>query len=258
MTTMRWIAISTMVAFPLLPSCYSDLKRRNEDLANQNHQLESELNQTKAERDEGRTREDILQKQVSTAREESRATREASTLRNTPSETANGDAHDAVAKSEAPRKVTEKKSASEVSALAKKLNASLAATKAHVEAKDGRVCVSLPLGASFAPGSADLDSKGKKLVDDTGKILLKELSRDQKMFVVGHTDSDPPKKSKAKYPDNHARSYARAQAVVSELKSVGIETKRMIPSGAGESSPIAAGTGSKEKEKNRRVEIWID
>jgi type VI secretion system protein ImpK len=78
------------------------------------------------------------------------------------------------------------------------------------------------------------------------------------MFVVGHTDADPPKKSKAKYPDNHALSYARAKSVTAELKAVGIDTKRMIPSGAGETSPVAAGTGAKEKEKNRRVEIWID
>jgi len=256
MTTFRWIAIGSMIAFPLLPSCYSDLKRRNEDLANQNHQLESELNQTKAERDEAGAREEMMQKQVAAAREDERATRDAAAARAQSNLTADGGAR---VKGDADGvKSSEKMSSQQVAAVAKKLSAGLAATKAVVSTRDGRVCITLPLGSSFNPGSADLDSQGKKLVHDVGKILFKELPKDERMFIVGHTDADPPKKSKAKYPDNHALSYARAHTVTNELKAIGIDAKRMIPSGAGESAPVAAGTGSKEKEKNRRVEIWID
>jgi flagellar motor protein MotB len=255
MTTIRWIAIGTLMAFPFLPSCYSDLKRRNEDLANQNHQLESELNQTKAERDESHAREEMMQKQVTAAREQDVAQREAAALRasssNPGADVKGKDAPEAV-------KGSEKRSSQQLTAVTKKLSSSLANTKATVSTRDGRVCIALPLGSSFAPGSAELDSQGKRLVHEVGKILFKELSKEEQMFVVGHTDADPPKKSKAKYPDNHALSYARAKAVTAELKAVGIDTKRMIPSGAGESSPVAAGTSSKEKEKNRRVEIWLD
>lgn len=253
MTTTRWIAIASMIAFPILPSCYSDLKRRNEDLANQNHQLESELNQARAERDEAHAREEMLNRQVAAIREEERASRDAWAARNTQ---ANWSSEPT--KTTEAVKSAEKKSTQQATALAKKLSTGLAATKATVSTRDGRVCVLLPLGTSFTPGSAELDTQGKRLVHDVGKVLFRELPKDQRMFVVGHTDSDPPKKSKAKFPDNNVLSYARAQAVVSELKAIGIDSKRMVPSGAGESSPIAAGTGPKEKEKNRRVEIWID
>lgn len=253
MTTTRWIAIASMIAFPILPSCYSDLKRRNEDLANQNHQLESELNQARAERDEAHSREEMLNRQVAAIREEERASRDASAARSTQ---ANWSSEPT--KTTEAVKPAEKKSTQQATALAKKLSTGLAGTKATVSTRDGRICILLPLGTSFSPGSADLDTQGKRLVHDVGKVLFRELPKDQRMFVVGHTDSDPPKKSKAKFPDNNALSYARAQAVASELKAIGIDSKRMVPSGAGESSPIAAGTGAKEKEKNRRVEIWID
>ena len=252
MTTLRWVAMTAFLAIPLLPSCYSDLKKKNEDLANQNRQLESELNQTKAERDEGRSREEILGKQLSSTRDEARTARDANSLKS-----AQPQAPDESKPTNVSAK-PEKKSSQDVSALAKKVNSAVSSTKAHVDTKDGRVCITLPLGTCFTPGSAELDAQGKKIVHEIGKALSKDLAKDQKFFVVGHTDSDPPKKSKAKYPDNNALSYARAQSVVTELKASGIEGKRMIASGAGDSTPIAAGTGSKEKEKNRRVEIWLD
>jgi flagellar motor protein MotB len=252
MTTLRWVATAAFLAIPLLPSCYSDLKKKNEDLANQNRQLESELNQTKAERDEGRSREEILNKQLTSSRDEARTARDANSLKAQPQTPVEDSKPNNVAAK------ADKKSSGDISALAKKVSASISSTKAHVETKDGRVCITLPLGTNFGAGSAELDSQGKKTVHEIGKALGKDLAKDQKFFVVGHTDSDPPKKSKAKYPDNNALSYARAQAVVTELKASGIESKRMIVSGAGDSSPIAAGSSSKEKEKNRRVEIWLD
>lgn len=251
MTTFRWVTAAALLALPLLPACYSDLKKKNSDLANQNRQLETELNQTKAERDEARAREEILNKQVASARDEARTAREVSAVRSPSGEEPHGEPVGAKASKSAPS------SAAEAAAMTRKLSGALAHSKAHVQTKDGKVCVTLP-GLSFEAGSADLDASDKKLVREVAKAIQKDLDSDSRLLVVGHTDSDPPKKSKAKYPDNKALSFARAQSVVAELRAAGIEGKRMVASGAGDTQPVAAGNSPKEKEKNRRVEIWID
>lgn len=259
MTSRRLITIAALLAAAFFPSCNSDLKRRNEDLANQVHQNEVELNQAKAERDEARNREENLQRQVAAARDEARIAKENATVVQTQ-------AQDAMAKNEKTEK-TEKVTpveaknvnrAEDQKAMAKKLTSSLAARKIAVDAtKDGKVRLVLPLGDSFNSGSAELNADGKKLVKDVAASILKDVSADAHLTIVGHTDSDPIKKSKAKYSDNKALSLARAKEVMAELKSFGVSQKRMSAEGLGETQPVAA-SGKPDKAKDRRVEILID
>lgn len=252
MTTFRMIAIASLVAIPFLPSCHSDCTKRNEDLSNQVHQYEVELNQVKAERDESRNREDNLSRQAVAARDEARIVRENANAKMT--------AAPAVTNEPVAANVKETKQApvDNSKAIAKKLNSALAATKAVVDTKDGKVRVTLPLGEAFASGSADLNAAGKTFIGEVAKAITKDIPADAQITIVGHTDSDPVKKAKAKYPDNKALSLARAKEVMAELKSAGIASKRMTAEGLGETQPIAAGAGNKEKAKNRRVEILID
>lgn len=252
MSSMRFAAIATLAAAIFFPSCHSDCKKRNEDLANQVHQYEVDLNQTKAERDESRNREENLQRQVAAARDEARVVRE---------NASNVKAVEAP-KAEAPEKVAadakHTNAAEDQKAVAKKLSSALASTKATVDTKDGKLRVILPLGDSFNSGSADLNANGKKLVKEIAKIVQKDVPADAHLTFVGHTDSDPIKKAKAKFADNKALSLARAKEVMDEFKAVGISAKRMNAEGLGETQPIAAGTGKSEKAKNRRVEVLID
>jgi chemotaxis protein MotB len=246
------IAMASIVAIPFLASCHSDCKKRNEDLANQVHQYEVEMNQVKAERDESRNREENLQRQVVAARDEARIARDSASAKSATPQVV---AENAVA---TPKKQDAAPSADDARTVAKKLNAALASSKAVVDVKDGKVRVTMPLGDSFASGSADLTANGKKFIHEVAKAILKDVPAESKITIVGHTDSDPVKKSKSKYADNKALSLARAKEVVGEMKSAGISAKRMAAEGMGETQPIAAGAGKQEKAKNRRVEILID
>jgi len=242
------LSVALFLAVPLMPSCYSDLKRRNDDLANSNHQLENELDQVKAERDEARARETTLQQKASVAEDAARVAREQAAARPAGATGTTGQATDAVAG----------RSNADAAALAKKLSSSIGNSKGSVEVRDGKVCVTLALGDAFNPGSAELTAQGKKAVRDVGAALAKSLPADARLWVAGHTDADPPKKSRDKFKDNRHLSFERAVAVVAELSSAGISQKRMVPAAFGEYAPVAAGSGKQEKSKNRRVEIWID
>ena len=71
--------------------------------------------------------------------------------------------------------------------------------------------------------------------------------------IVGHTDTDPIKKSKWK--DNWELSAQRSLAVVRYLISKGIPKETILEVGRGESQPVASNSTESGKAKNRRVEI---
>lgn len=74
--------------------------------------------------------------------------------------------------------------------------------------------------------------------------------------VVGHTDSDPIKKSKWK--DNWQLSAERALAVLRYLNSKGISSEKIRAVAAGSSRPVASNKSSSGKAQNRRVEIVVN
>ncbi len=241
MNSTRILALVALAGIPLLPACYTDLKKRNEDLANANHQLENELNQVRAERDDSRAREMTLQAKASAAEDAARVAREEMAASATNAGASRGSS-----------------SGDRASGTARQVQDALASTKASVDTANGRVRVVLPIGESFEPGSAELTSAGKKAVRDIGSRLAKTLPRDARLWIAGHTDADPPQRTKAKYPDNRHLSFSRALEVMSELAAAGFPQKQMVPAAFGEFVPVAAGSSAQDKAKNRRVEIWID
>lgn len=249
MNTTRWAALAATLALPLLSACYSDLRKRNDDLANANHQLENEINQVKAERDEVRAREKTLKDQVNAAEDSARLAREQASGLAKPA----GASHDA-----GVRESNASAGRAASSALAKKLGAELDSVKATVDVREGRVVVSLPASEEFSPGSAELSARGKTNFQGIGKRLASSLPRDARVWIVGHTDADPPKKSAKKFGDNRHLSVERAMSVAEVFAAAGIAQKRMVVAGYGEHAPVAAGSGDKEKARNRRVELWID
>ena len=106
----------------------------------------------------------------------------------------------------------------------------------------------------FAPGSAYLDSKAKKLLDKVGVLICKKFVL-HSMRVEGHTDSQPM--SSDKYPSNWELSGARASSVVRYM----ISRFKFSPSlfsaiGYADTRPLETAYSSKDP-KNRRVEILI-
>ena len=106
----------------------------------------------------------------------------------------------------------------------------------------------------FAPASAYLDSKAKKLLDKVGVLICKKFVL-HAMRVEGHTDSNPIHSDK--YPSNWELSSARASSVVRYLISrFNFSPSLFTAIGYADTRPVENSYSSTDP-KNRRVEILI-
>lgn len=118
----------------------------------------------------------------------------------------------------------------------------------------GMVMTSLPSQVLFAPGQAKL--KGAATGDL--KRIVSQINANfpgRDVYIIGHTDSDPIRKSN--WRDNLDLSLQRSAAVARFLTKQGFSPKRVIAAGCGEHRPIASNATSKGKAANRRVEFWV-
>jgi chemotaxis protein MotB len=120
------------------------------------------------------------------------------------------------------------------------------------DAAAGTITVTLPDTILFDSGKVDL-KKSKGL--DHVLAVIKEKYAGKMVDVIGHTDSDPIKKSK--WADNWELSAQRALAVTRYFAGHGIANNELRAVGRGESDPIASNKTSAGKAKNRRVEIVV-
>ena len=119
----------------------------------------------------------------------------------------------------------------------------------------GTITVTLPNAILFDPGKADLKKATSTELDHIRSVLQDRYSGKQ-IDVVGHTDSDPIKKSKWK--DNWELSAQRALSVVRYLVDHGLPRDKVKAVGCGEARPIASNATVSGKAKNRRVEIVVN
>ena len=115
-------------------------------------------------------------------------------------------------------------------------------------------------GVLFKTGSWDLTDGTKGKLDKLATILVDKLNKDANLFVRidGHTDTDPVKKLTAKgIKDNTHLSTMRAMAVREYLVSKGAKADRLFVAGFGEFWPLAGGNSAKDKQRNRRVEVYL-
>jgi len=118
----------------------------------------------------------------------------------------------------------------------------------------GTITVTLPNAILFDSGQATLKKATSTELDHIQSVLESKYSGRQ-IDVVGHTDSDPIKKSKWK--DNWELSAQRALTVARYLIQRGIANDNIRAVGCGESRPIASNATAIGKAKNRRVEIVV-
>jgi len=123
-----------------------------------------------------------------------------------------------------------------------------------VDAVRGTITVTLPNTILFTAGKATLKKSVSTELDHIRSVLQSKYGN-KEVDVVGHTDSDPIKKSPWK--DNWELSAQRALSVVRYLVKKGIDDERIRAVGCGESQPVAANTSASGKAKNRRVEIVV-
>ncbi len=119
----------------------------------------------------------------------------------------------------------------------------------------GTITVTLPNTILFSPGKATLKKATSAELDHIRSVLGSRYSGKQ-IDVVGHTDSDPIKKSPWK--DNLELSAQRALSVVRYLIGRGIPQKEIRAVGCGAARPIASNATASGKTKNRRVEIVVN
>lgn len=119
----------------------------------------------------------------------------------------------------------------------------------------GTITVTLQNTVLFASGKATLKKVTINELDHV-KTVLQDRYRGMQVDVVGHTDSDPIKKSKWK--DNWQLSAERALAVLRYLNSKGISSEKIRAVAAGSSRPVASNKSSSGKAQNRRVEIVVN
>jgi flagellar motor protein MotB len=115
-------------------------------------------------------------------------------------------------------------------------------------------------GVLFKSGSWDLTENTKTKLAELAEIICKKMSTDAGvlMRVDGHTDNDPVKKLKAKgINDNMHLSTMRAMAVKDFLVSKGVPQDRIFVAGFGEFWPLNTGNAAKDKQRNRRVEVYL-
>ena len=121
-------------------------------------------------------------------------------------------------------------------------------------ANTGQITVTLDNAILFSSGKATLKGGTREL--DLVISTIKSNYSGKMIEVVGHTDTDPIKKSGWK--DNWELSAARALSVVRYLAKQGLPSSKLTAGGAGSARPVAPNSSSAGKAKNRRVEIVVN
>lgn len=113
--------------------------------------------------------------------------------------------------------------------------------------------ISVPGELLFASGKATLTSRGRSKLSQIAADLRSRYS-DRDIYIFGHTDSEPIRKSKWK--DNWELGAQRSLAVVRTLNSMGIPYDSIVQANCGEHRPKVSGGNRKNQAQNRRVEFF--
>lgn len=116
-----------------------------------------------------------------------------------------------------------------------------AAEIAQIQLTLRRVHFALNSSKLLKPSQAALKEAAEKL----------SAYKDLQITVVGHADE----RGSDEY--NEALALRRAEAVVSELAKLGIETDRLATDSRGKQQPLVSGSGARAWAANRRVEFRL-
>jgi chemotaxis protein MotB len=111
----------------------------------------------------------------------------------------------------------------------------------------------------FDSGQAELKPAAQALLGELARVLQAPDAAELKVMVVGHTDGQriaerPPRD---KYSNNFHLSTARALAVADTMRQQGLAEQRLGVAGFGSHQPVASNVSASDRQKNRRVEIFV-
>jgi chemotaxis protein MotB len=117
----------------------------------------------------------------------------------------------------------------------------------------------LDVDVLFDSGQIELKPGAQELLHDLVRLLKSPQASELRVVVVGHTDDRQIAKKPAReqFPNNFHLSAARALAVADVLREGGLPEQRLAVAGMGAHEPIAPNATAKDRQKNRRVEIFI-
>lgn len=114
----------------------------------------------------------------------------------------------------------------------------------------GTVTVRVPGDVLFDSGKATLKDSARSTLNKIAAALKKDYAG-KRLYVVGHTDSDPIQKTKGIWEDNLDLSAARARAVNKYLADQGVNPKLLGMRAMADTDP------RQNKNSSRRVEIVV-
>jgi flagellar motor protein MotB len=129
-------------------------------------------------------------------------------------------------------------------------NPGLEGIDASYDAAAGTVTVAIPGNVLFDSGRSVLKSSAKHTLDKIASAIKKSYPG-KRVYVDGHTDTDPIRRTKAAYDDNFDLAYERAHSVAGYLMTKGISEKNLVIRSYGINNPKSS------KEASRRVEIVV-
>ncbi len=127
----------------------------------------------------------------------------------------------------------------------------------EVDRTSDGVRLRLPDRVFFAPGKAELTSRGKNILRRVAQVISSRYPG-HVVRVEGHTDDTPTRKVRKLYPTNWELSTARSCRVVRYLVDHGdVSPRSIFAAGFSYYRPLEHGRSSKARSRNRRVEITI-
>ena len=104
------------------------------------------------------------------------------------------------------------------------------------DSRAGTVTVTVPGNVLFDPGKADLKPSSQSTLNKITAAIRKSYPG-KRVYVDGHTDSDPINRTREKWQDNLELSFARAASVARYLESKGISSTKVVVRAYGANNP---------------------
>lgn len=111
----------------------------------------------------------------------------------------------------------------------------------------------------YSSGSAEIKPSALPLLNEFAKIMNEGEAQRLNILVVGHTDDKPISRpgTRQHHPTNWHLSTNRANSVVMTLAKYGLRENRMGAAGYSMYQPVAPNSDDKNRQLNRRVEIFV-